>query len=184
MADTENKLTTGFDKEKIKWIFVAILSVALLGVVYKNWKAFRGSPGKAPVPVLRAETVGVDDLQEVIRGIQGLKPASLQPVDDEPDTAFTLLKRDLFALAATDTFSENDREDETRLRQAGQKPIILKGTILNGSHSVAFINDAAIGLGESFKGWQVARIGEDIAFLKKGQRDLTITVEGEANGTD
>ena len=58
-----------------------------------------------------------------------------------------------------------------------KEDFVLKGTIIGGDNSVAFINDQVLGVGETIHGFTVVSISAAKAVIKNDKEEITVLLE-------
>ena len=56
---------------------------------------------------------------------------------------------------------------------------VLKGTIIDGDNSVAFLNDETVALGDTFNGFTLVEITADKAVIKNEEEEITLLFKDE-----
>jgi hypothetical protein len=171
MLDTTTKSKSTTTKEKIKWSLVAVLSVLLIMVLYFNLK-----PSRSGEKTLALQGQVAEALDHSIPSMpeNELMPPLEALMDDGETTnpAISLLIQDIFSFAA-----RGNAQNRTAMDTTKAEDIILKGTIIDGDNSVAFLNDAIVGLGNSFNGFIVVEITANKAVIKNEEEEITLLVE-------
>jgi len=155
-------------KEKIKWALVAALGMVLLGVGYSNFRPSSGGKnGLAGQPEPAQEA---DILNSLLP--EKLSVESPEVLTAEPETANSLASpmiQNIFAFA-----SRKDLPGIAPMDTPDEKEFVLKGTIMDGENSLAYINDEMIGLGESINDFTLIDISIDSATIKNGDEVITL----------
>ena len=166
-------LSVDFQRDKTKWIIVAILSVMLLCVVFYNTVLSSKEPVRKPY---------IEEQQNAAPGfnissnvLELLQPAAPAVVLDEA------AKEDLIPPLITDLFSFRERAESRRTEveavEMEEEDFTLKGTIIDGNHSVAFLNDEVLSINDTINGFTVVEITENRTVLKNSQKEITILQE-------
>lgn len=172
MLDTTTKSKSNNPtKEKIKWSLVAVLSVMLIMVLYFNLK-----PSRSGEKTLALQGKVAEALDHSISSMPDneLIP-SLEALTDEGETTnhlVPLLIEDIFSFA-----SRRNAPANAMMSPSEAEEFVLKGTIIDGDNSVAFLNDEIVGLGNSFNGFTVIEITADKAVIKSEEEEITLLVE-------
>jgi len=173
MVDTTTKTNASATKEKIKWSLVAILSVILLMVLYFNLKPSRSGETTLALQGEVAEALdhSISPLpeKEVMPSLEALmeKAETTNPV-------VPLLIQDIFSFA-----SRKNGPDSAMMDPSAIDEFVLKGTIIDGDNSVAFLNEETVALGDTFNGFTVVEITADKAVIKNEEEEKTLLFKDE-----
>jgi hypothetical protein len=158
-------------KEKIKWTLVAVLCVVLLLVLYFNLKP--SGDGKKTL-VLQENKAEALDNSILLTPETGLMPA-LEALTDTHKTTNTMVPsmiQDIFSFA-----SRKNSPDSAMMGPPEAEEFVLKGTIMDGDNSIAFLNDEIVGLGEPFNGFTVVEITATSITIKNEEDEITVLEE-------
>ena len=168
MVDTTAKSNASAAKEKIKWSLVAMLSAILLMVLYFNFK-----PSRSGEQTLTLEGHIAEALDHSISSIpeKEVMPSldALLEKDETTSLAVPLLIQDIFSFA-----SRKNAPDSAVIDPSEIDEFVLKGTIIDGDNSVAFLNDETVALGDTFNGFTVVEITADKAVIKNEEEEITL----------
>lgn len=176
MLDTTNKSTANPAKEKIKWSLVAILSVLLIMVLYFNLKPSRSGETALALQGQVAEALdhGMPTLPEkdILPSLDGLMEK-----DETTSPVLPLLIQDIFSFA-----SRKNAPDSAMMGPSEIDEFVLRGTIIDGDNSLAFLNDETVALGDTFNGFTVTEITADKAVIKNEKEEITLLFKDELDG--
>ena len=173
MLDTTNKSNINPTKEKIKWSLVAILSVLLIMVLYFNLKPSRS--GEKTIALQGQVAEAIDHSipsppeKDIMPSLEGLtvKEGTTSP-------AVPQLIQDIFSFA-----SRKNGPDIALMDPSEIDEFVLKGTMIDGDNSVAFLNDETVALGETFNGFTLVEITADKAVIKNEEEEITLLFKDE-----
>jgi hypothetical protein len=173
MVDTTAKSNANHTKEKIKWALVAILSVLLIMVLYFNLKPSRSGGKTIALQGQVAEALDhtIPSLPEndIMPSLEGLMEQ-----DETTNPALPLLIQDIFSFASRKNGPESALVDPSDLDE-----FVLRGTIIDGDNSVAFLNDETVALGDTFNGFTLVEITADKAVIKNEEEEITLLFKDE-----
>lgn len=176
MAGTVAPIKHNASKEKTKWIIVAILCGILILVIFYNITS--SEKGKKDVTI-RAKKVNAMDFflaPDLVNNLRtSLSPKLKEEEEELRNPELSLPARDIFAF---DPDGYNKATSREKI-QIGQEDFKLQGTIIDGMHSVAFVNDEVLAIGEIFNGYTVIHISAGQAVLKKGTKEVIISRRAE-----
>jgi hypothetical protein len=173
MVNTTTKSNPTAAKEKIKWSMVAILSVLLIMVLYFNLKPSRSGETALALQGQLAEALdhGIPSLPEkdIMPSLEGLMEK-----DETTSPVVPLLIQDIFSFA-----SRKNAPEGTMMGPSEIDEFVLKGTIIDGDNSVAFLNDETVALGDTFNGFTLVEITADKAVIKNEEEEITLLFKDE-----
>ena len=172
MSDKNDKLVTGFKREKKKWIVVALLSPLLLFVLYYNITFSKSGNTAVRVQEQKVEAV---DYSIPLATISELLPSlsTAHKEDEKTASVSPLMIQDLFSFG-----SRSDSQDqETADSPMEKESFVLKGTIIDGENSVAFINEQVVGVGDTIHGFIVVSISDSKAVIRNDKEEITVLLE-------
>lgn len=174
MSGKTQKAAIDFKKEKNKWILVAVLSVILVLVYVFYFKKASSVDGHKDLIVQNKKVEVLDN------DILSALPTELKPslpmvhVNDQ-------VNNDIIPLVVKDIFSfglqkdiQKEMTEELPIEKEG---FILKGTLMDGNNSLAFLNDQVLGIGDRFNGFTVVQITDDKAVIRNGEKEITLLIE-------
>jgi hypothetical protein len=174
MPDKTKKMAVDFKKEKGKWIVVAALSLTLILVYSRN---FMKASSKGDTEAVMAQ-------EQQVEVVDSLVPRALK---DELKSYFPTAKakdevtKDILPFAVKDIFyfdpPSKAEEKEPEALAEEEETFVLKGTIIDGENSVAFLNDEVLAIGESLDGFTLVQIASDRAVLKNKEEKITVLLE-------
>jgi hypothetical protein len=158
-------------KEKIKWALVAILGGVLLFVLYSN---LRPSDENNPMIVLQENQAEAVEQSIDLPSETQLMPAleMLSAMNKKNNTFSPSMIQDIFSFASR----RNGVEGEM-VGSPEEEAFVLKGTIIDGDNSVAFLNDEVMSLGETVSGYTLVEITAESATIKNGEDVITVLPE-------
>lgn len=158
-------------KEKIKWALVAILGGVLLFVLYSNLRPSGENNQMLALQESKAEAVEQSiELTPETELMPALK--MLSAMNKTTNTLTPSMIQNIFTFASgrkgmgSEVMGPSEEDD-----------FVLKGTIIDGDNSVAFLNDEVLGLGETFNGYTLVEITADSATIKNGEDVITVLPE-------
>ena len=158
-------------KEKIKWALVALLGGVLLFVLYSNLRPSGGNNQMLVLQENNAEAVAKEiDLTPETELIPALE--MLSAMNNPNNTLAPSMIQDIFSFA-----SRRNGVDSGMVGPQEDDDFVLKGTIIDGENSVAFLNDEVVGLGETVNGYTLVEITADSATIKNGEDVITVLPE-------
>ena len=162
---------TNLSKEKIKWALVAILGGMLLFVLYSN---LRPSGENNQMIVLQENQAEAVEQNIDLTSETELMPAleMLSAMNKTTNTLTPSMIQDIFSFASR----RNGVEGEM-MGSPEEEEFVLKGTIIDGDNSVAFLNDEVLSLGETVNGYTLVEITADSATIKNGEDVITVLSE-------
>ena len=173
MLDTTNKSNATPTKEKIKWSLVAILSVLLIMVFYFNLKPSRS--GKKTIALQGQVAEAID------HSIPALPEKDIMPSlealtvkEETTSPAVPQLIQDIFSFASRKNGPDSALMDPSEIDE-----FVLKGTMIDGDNSVAFLNDQTVALGDTFNGFTLVEITADKAVIKNEEEEITLLFRDE-----
>ena len=173
MVDTTAKSNASAAKEKIKWSLVAMLSVILLMVLYFNFKPSRSGEKTLALQGQIAEALdhSISSLpeKEIMPSLE-----TLMEKDETTSPAVPMLIQDIFSFA-----SRKNGPDSAVIDPSEIDEFVLKGTIIDGDNSVAFLNDETVALGDTFNGFTLVEITADKAVIKNEEEEITLLFKDE-----
>ena len=172
MSDKTDKLLTGFKREKKKWIVVALLGPVLLFVFYYN--IMLSKSGDTAVRV-QEEKVKAVDYSNPLPTMNELLPslATAHEEDETTEGINPLMIKDLFSFG-----SRSDLQDRDAMGLPEEKEdFVLKGTIMDGENSVAYINEQVLGVGDTIHGFTVVSISDAKAVVRNDKEEITVLLE-------
>ena len=158
-------------KEKIKWTLVAVLCVVLLLVLYFNLKpAGKGNNTLA----LQENTAEAVDNSILLTPETELMPALevLTATHKSTNPMVPSMIADIFSFASRKNIPDSGNAGPSEVEE-----FVLKGTIMDGDNSVAFLNDEIVGLGEPFNGFTVVEITATSITIKNEEDEITVLEE-------
>ena len=178
MLDKIKKTKLISKEEKNKWIIVALLSLILIFVFYYNIIL-----SKSGDKTLRIQEQKVEAVDHSIPSIHKneLIPSlpSLNKKDETKKNVVPLMIQDIFSFAP-----RSDSQGKNTMGLSMEKKVfILKGTIIDGKNSVAFINDQVLGIGGKISGFTVVRISDTKAVIRNEKEEITVLLEDETDET-
>lgn len=157
-------------KDKVKWIMVAGLGVVLLFVLYFNLKPSGGGEKTLALQENEAEAF---DYSIPLTPETELMPALEMLTDThKTNTMVPSMIEDIFTFA-----SRKNSPDSSMTGPPEAEEFVLKGTIIDGDNSVAFLNDEIVGLGEPFNGFRVVEITATSITIKNEEDEITVLEE-------
>jgi len=173
MLDTTNKSNATPTKEKIKWSLVAILSVLLIMVFYFNLKPSRSGEKTIALQGQVAEAIdhSIPALPEkdIMPSLEALTVKEGTTSPEVPQ-----LIQDIFSFA-----SRKNGPDSALMGPSEIDEFVLKGTMIDGDNSVAFLNDETVALGDTFNGFTLVEITADKAVIKNEEEEITLLFRDE-----
>ena len=172
MSDKTDKLLTGFKREKKKWIVVALLGPILLFVLYYNITLSKSGDTATRVQEQKVQAV---DYSIPLPTINEVLP-SLAPAHEEDETTEginPLMIKDLFSFVSR---SDSQNQDTVLLPEE-KEDFVLKGTIIEGENSIAYINEQVLGVGDTIHGFTVVSINDAKAVIRNDKEEITILLE-------
>jgi len=173
MLDTTNKSTASPAKEKIKWSLVAILSVVLIVVLYFNLKPSRSGENTIALQGQVAEALDhtIPSLPE-----KDIMPSleALTVKEGTNSPAVPQLIQDIFSFG-----SRKNGPDSALVDPSGIDEFVLRGTIIDGDNSVAFLNNETVALGDTFNGFTLVEITADKAVIRNEEEEITLLFKDE-----
>lgn len=173
MLDTTNKSNATPVKEKIKWALVAILSVLLIMVFYFNLKPSRSGEKTIALQGQVAEAIdhSIPSLPE-----KDIMPSleALTVKEGTTSPAVPQLIQDIFSFASRKNGPDSALMDPSEIDE-----FVLKGTMIDGDNSVAFLNDETVALGDTFNGFTLVEITADKAVIKNEEEEITLLFRDE-----
>jgi hypothetical protein len=158
-------------KEKIKWTLVAILCVVLICVLYFNFKPSGGGKKNLVLQENKAEAL---DNSILLTPESELMPA-LEALTGTHNTTSPMVPsmiQDIFSFA-----SRKNSPGTAVMGPPEVEEFVLKGTIMDGDNSVAFLNDEIVSLGEPFNGFTVVEITATSITIKNEEDEITVLEE-------
>lgn len=161
-------------KEKIKWTLVAILGGVLLFVLYSNLRPSGG--GNKQMPALQENVAEAVEQNIDLTSETELMPAleMLSAMNKSNNTLTPSMIQNIFSFA-----SGRNGVNSGTMGPKEEDDFVLKGTIMDGDNSVAFLNDEVVGLGETVNGYTLVEITADSATIKNGEDVITVLPEKE-----
>lgn len=158
-------------KDKVKWTLVSLLCVVLLSVLYSN---FRPSGGNNQIPSLQENKAEAVEQNSDLTAETERMPAldMLSAMNKTTNTLTPSMIQDIFSFASRRNGVESDMTGSQE-----EEELVLKGTILDGDNSVAFLNDEIVGLGEPFNGFTVVEITATSITIKNEEDEITVLEE-------
>ena len=173
MLETAHKSTANPAKEKIKWSLVAMLSVILIMVLYFNFKPSRS--GEKTIALQGQVAEALDHSIPALPGkeiMPSLEALTEKQVISSP--AVPLLIQDIFSFA-----SRKNGPNSPLVDPSGIDEFVLRGTIIDGDNSVAFLNNETVALGDTFNGFTLVEITADKAVIRNEEEEITLLFKDE-----
>jgi hypothetical protein len=173
MLETTHKSNATPVKDKIKWSLVAILSVLLIMVLYFNFKPSRS--GEKTIALQGQVAEALDQSIPALPGkeiMPSLEALTAKEVISSP--AVPLLIQDIFSFASRKNGPDSALMDPPEIDE-----FVLKGTMIDGDNSVAFLNDEIVALGDTFNGFTMVEITADKAVIKNEEEEITLLFKDE-----
>jgi hypothetical protein len=173
MLETTHKSTASPAKEKIKWGLVSMLSVVLIMVLYFNFK-----PSGSGEKTIALQGQLAEALDHSIPALPGkeIMPSLDALIEKEviSSPAVPLLIQDIFSFA-----SRKNGPNSTLMDPPEAEEFVLKGTMIDGDNSVAFLNDEIVALGDTFNGFTMVEITADKAVIRNEEEEITLLFKDE-----
>lgn len=157
-------------KEKVKWTLVAVLGVVLLFVLYFNLNPSGG--GEKTLALQENEAEALDYSIPLTPETELMPALEMLTATQKTNTMIPSMIEDIFSFT-----SRKNSPDSPMTGPSEAEEFVLKGTIIDGDNSVAFLNDEIVGLGEPFNGFTVVEITANSITIKNEEDEITVLEE-------